>query len=413
MRKKNISVLFVLILIIVLVVLLLKKCNSNNGNINRAKDYLVNKSFELVPKNATFIFSINIPTIFKKINFKKLRESSAYIDKLRPYHMQNKPFASVFANPEGCGVDIGKKMIFYIDVGNSKEEIYSASILPLKNSDFFKKMTEKELKKTAEERKFYKYLEIDERSLVAWNNDFAIFITSEESFHQFKILDLCFNKNTSKYFDSNPDFTDYFSHNNKDLVFWFNMSSYAKNQIFPLAQDRKTMDVKYLNDVIYYGNVDFLKGEIEIDLKAKWNKYLRNSIENIFDFTADSTVISNIPVDRKISFISQVSLNLTSLQNMILSDIKSKIKVRNALRKYGLLIEDISDVLSGDIGLISYPDSTINKSSILLIFSVKDSKKLKNLLKVGMDMKYLEKVDEQTYSTKGTDSFLPYKGNIF
>jgi hypothetical protein len=375
----------------------LKKCTFDNNDIKRSKDYVVKQSFELVPLNATFIFSINTPAIFKKIDFNNLHKTTSYINRLKPYYPQNKPFANVFANPEGCGIDVNKKIVFFVDVGNSTEEIYSASILPLKNSTYFRNMTEKELNKSSNQEKYYKYLDIDNRSLVAWNKDFVIFMTSEEEFDKHKILNNCFNKSHKKYFDSNPDFSHIFNKTNKDLYFWFDMTSYANNQIFPLAQSRKPMDTKYLNDVTYYGNIDFLIGEIEIDLKAKWNKYLDSSIKDILEFNIDTTIMTSIPMDRKISFISQISLNISNLQNMLLSDIKSKLAARNALRKYGLIIEDINDVLSGDVGLISYPDSTNNKSSVLLIFSIKNKKKLQNLLKVGTDMKYLEKTDSQTY----------------
>ncbi len=376
---------------------MIKKCNNDAFSTKRSKNYIAKETYELIPYNAIFIFSLNTPAILKEIDFDKLHKTKEYIDKLRPFYPQNKPFTNVFANPEACGININKNLIFYIDAGKSKEEIYSATILPLYNSRYFKKMVEKELNEISIKKDNYNYLNIDDRSLVAWNNNFTFFMTSEPEFDKLKVLNTCFDKNSKKYFDKNSDFEKFIKKSNHDIYYWFDMDSYSKNQIFPIAQNRKPMDKKYLEDILYYGNIDFKTGEIDIDIYAKWNNYIKEHFSNIIDENIESNLLKNVPLDREISFFSTFSLNFLTIQKYIFSDVKSKLALRKSLSKYGLMIEDINNVFSGDLAFISFPNENSSKSSTLVVLKIKDEEKFYNLIKVGTDMKNLVKSDDNTY----------------
>ena len=120
-------------------------------------------------------------------------------------------------------------------------------------------------------------------------------------------------------------------------------------------------------------------------------------MNKILDSNIDNSLLDWVPTNRKISFFSTVSLNIQSLQNILLNDVKSKLAARKALTKYGLILDDFNDVLSGDIGMVTFENENSSKSSVLVILSIKDKNKLDYLLKVGKEMKYLEEEENNIY----------------
>jgi hypothetical protein len=396
MRKRTLFAILFLFLIIILIVIWFRTCESDKNKQATLSHEFDKETFSMVPSDATFIFSINTPTVLEKINFDSLRKTNDYLEKLKPYYPKNKPFAQVFANPIGCGVNVKENIIFYIDVGETVDEVYSATILKLNNDQLFSKMVVGEIESPPKEKRHHKELNIDSKSSVAWNSEFAIFITAEEGFNKSLQLKKTFDKKESKFFDTNPDFANWILKQNSDLYYWFDMGVYSKNQVFPIYQNRDLMDEKFLKEVVYKGNVNFDNGQITAQVVPKWNTYLEDLVTKILNNSPNTDLIFDIP-NREITFCTGMSLNIEGLTQILLKDYKSKLLFRNKLRNYGLVISDFQKLLTGKLAFFSYPNSGTDKISTLLKFEINDIEKFDQILQLGFDLKYIFQESSNVY----------------
>lgn len=391
-----------IIILIVIILLLLKDCSSIK---ERKPGELKNLSCYFVPPSATLIISLNTAAILKEINFSQLKNAPDYIQKLQGFYNQNPPFALVFADPVASGIDTSKKITFYIDVGENKEDVYSASILNIAdNSKFLNTIKKAKLK--IEDEKYYQVAKIDGASSVAWNKEIAFFITTDLKYKKSKILKQVFNPNAEKYFDETADYLKFIESSNKDLSFWIDLSSYANNQIHASGKPGE-FNKTILQGNTIYGNIDFGVGGIDSDIHFKLNNIVSKVVQGIFNQEADRSVVKYLP-EMKPAFITLLSSNIDGILNLLLQDSEKKVEARNSLVPYGLVIEDFGKALTGDVMLASYPNDTTTKSSVLFAYKIKDKEHLYRLLKVMQDVGKIEMLDTDFYKMNtGVVPFLP------
>lgn len=391
-----------IIILVVIIILLLKDCSSTR---ERKPGELENQSCYFVPPSATLILSLNTPSILKEINFSQLKNTPDYIQKLKGFYNQNPPFALVFADPIASGIDTSKKITFYLDVGENKEEVYTASILNIAdNSKFLNTIKKTKLK--IEDEKYYQIAKIDGASSVAWNKEIAFFVTTDVNFKKSNLLKQVFNPNAVKYFDKTSEYLKFIESSNKDLSFWLDLSSYANNQLHASGKPGE-FNKTILQGNTIYGNFNFGVGTIESDIHFKLNDIVSKVVKGIFNQEADRTVVNYLP-EMKPSFITLLSSNIDGILNLLLQDSEKRVEARNSLVPYGLVIEDFGKALSGDVMLASYPNDTTTKSSVLFAYKIKDKEHLYRLLKVMEDVGKIQMIDTDFYRMNtGVVPFLP------
>jgi len=394
------------IVIILAILLLLKTCNNGIKIVNRAPGEFKKESAFLVPPDATFILSFNLKNILPEIGFDQLKTSQPYLAKLSASYATNPVFTNVFRDPEKCGINTNKKALFYIDVGDSDEETYSASVLCL--SDVAKLVVN--IKASGPNKvikeKHYEYTLLGNNNAMAWNTDFVMFVTTNPELDVQSLFEEVFTIEAEKFFDKFPDYINFFDKSVADGCFWVDMTSYARNQIHATGKPGE-FNQQLLKGNVIFGDVNFETGYFETDIQFKLNSLLAEGLKGFFKNDKDRTITQYIPLDNP-SFVANLSLNIDGLFSFLLKDTDRKVEARNSLAEYGLLVEDFGKALTGDVLLAGFPNDTTSKSSVLFGLKIKDSEYFFKLLKVMEDVGQIEMIENNLYKmNQGVVPFYP------
>lgn len=398
--------LWLAVAIIISVILLLKTCNTGIKLMNRPPGSFKKESAFLVPPDATFILSFNVKNILPEIGFEQLKTTQPYLSKLSESYATNPVFTNVFKDPVQCGINTDKKALFYIDVGEEDEETYSASVLCLSNASKLLSTIKSSGSYKIIKEKHYEYALLGNNNTVAWNPDFVMFVTTNPTFDVKTIFDQTLNLDAEKYFDTSPDYINFFDKSISDASFWADMTSYARNQIHASGKPGE-FNPQLLKGNIVFGDVNFETGYFESDIQFKLNNILSQGLKGFFKDDKDRSITNYIPIDNP-SFIANLSLNIDGLFAFLLRDTERKVEARNSMAKYGLLPEDFGKALTGDLLLTGFPNDTTSKSSVLFGLKIKDNDYFFKLLKVMEDVGQIEMIDNSLYKmNEGVVPFFP------
>ncbi len=357
-----------------------------------------------VPLEATVILSFDLDEITKEIDFDTLSKSNDYIKLLSSYYTQNPPFTMVFRDPEGSGIDLDQNAMFYLDVGDKKGDTYTASILPLKSEEQFSDMITK-TKLKLKSQGGYKYAVIDPASSIAWINNMAVFITTNDSFKKTQLLNKIFSTKRQKYYDQHLDYQQFIESNQGDVLYWIDLSSYARNQILATAKEGEFSPLILSGNYIY-GDLDFKNGQLDLTSNFKFNSIIKGVLDNLIEKHTDLSVFDKMPLSDP-SFLGCISLDIDGMFASLLKSVELKLEARNSLVKYGLVIEDFGKAFTGDVILGSFAgDSEFN--SLLFGLKIKDITHFNTIINVMIEMGQIEVMEPNIYKMPSSYlAFLP------
>jgi hypothetical protein len=397
---------WIVIVLIIIIILLLKTCSHGIKLIKRAPGQFKKETAFLVPPDATFILSFNLKNILPEIGFDQLKTTQPYLAKLSAAHATNPVFTNVFKDPVLCGINMDKKALFYIDVGDNDEETYSASVLCLRDAAKLVANVKASSPTKIIKEKHYEYALLGNNNAMAWSPDFVMFVTTNPELDVKSIFEEVFTIEAEKYFDKSPEYIDFFDKSVADGCFWVDMTSYARNQIHATGKPGE-FNQQLLKGNVIFGDVNFETGYFETDIQFKLNSLLSEGLKGFFKNDKDRTITQYIPLDNP-SFVANLSLNIDGLFSFLLKDTDRKVEARNSLAEYGLLIEDFGKALTGDVLLAGFPNDTTSKSSVLFGLKIKDSEYFFKLLKVMEDVGQIEMIENNLYKmNQGVVPFYP------
>jgi hypothetical protein len=394
------------IVIIIIVLLLFKKCGSGIKMVDRKPGDLKIETSYHVPINATAILSLNLQNIIPEIGFLSLIQTQPYKNKLAQSYPANPAFTNVFADPVGNGINVSQKAIFYLDVGESDEEVYTASLMCMADKNKFFAMLQKTPTRDLKKSEFYESADLGNNNTVAWSQDFVMFLTSNPGFDVHHIFQQVFNPRAEKYFDRSTDYLAFTEHSKSDAAFWIDLGSYARNQLHATGKPGELPGM-LLDGNVVFGDLDFETGYFTTDVKFKLNNILTEGIKGFFKDDKDRSITKYVPLENP-SFVANLSLNIDGIFSFLLRDSEVKIEARNSLVEYGLLVDDFGKALTGDVLLAGFPNDTTTKSSVLFGLKIKDNDYFFKLLKVMEDVGQIEMVENNLYKmNKGVIPFFP------
>lgn len=394
-------------IIVILIVLLLRNCSVDSTTV-RAENFKIDQSFLSIPPEATFIAVFNTFKILQGVGFNELRSTNEYINKLKSYYNQNPPFARVFSDPKGVGIDVQKKSVFYLAVGTEADEVYTNTIFSLADLKAFEESISKSGRGNFKTTENFKHLEIDPTSSVAWNDKFASFISTNPNYDKIEIFNRCFTDSNTKYFDTNNKFFDHISNNESDFSFWGDFISYSKNQLHASGKPVEISSLLLRGNVIY-GDANFNEGEIDANIRFDFNKLISVAQDKLFKDGYDTKILELTP-DKFPSFFLNTSLNIEGIFSIILNDIDLKLEARNSLANFGLTLDDLTKAIEGGMLITAYPSLETGKSSTIFGVKIKEYEHFQVLLDVWQVLNIITLEDTNLYRiNKGTVPFFPIR----
>ena len=404
---KNKKVYIAISIILILFFLGLKKCGLIGDNFNRISGiFQPNNTACYVHEDATFILGINLANVLEELSFFELVKTRVFKEKLQPSYRDNFLFSKLIEDPILAGVNTSSKAIFVLDVGNNDKEIYTASYIPLLSIDKFKSFIATNWKGKIIEKDSYTYIKINDGSSLAWNENIAVFLTSNHTFDKLGMLNRVFNERKKKYFDEQEQFLKEFNQFSSDFYFWADLASYGRNQLHATGKPGE-INSRLLDDNYLSGNVDFGQGFIDANIHTKLNPTIEKFVQSLFNKKTTSGIFKYLPDNRQKSFQAGLSLNFNGILNLMLTSKDLKLQARDSLAAYGLIIDDFDQAFTGNTSFVAYPNDTTYKNSIALGLEIKDKTHFFKIIEVMQDLGKIIPEEGGTYKMVG-GAYVPF-----
>lgn len=394
-------------LLLAVLLFLLKQCVLDESYISRNESTFRQEASYFVPPDVTFVCSFNTDKLLRDMAFDSLRMSDVYKAKIKTFYLSNPPFAKVFSDPIGSGIDLLKPSIFYLDVGTHLDEIYTASLFNIIDKASFESMLNHIGLGITRVNKHYSISTIDQKSSVAWSDNIVLFMSSTDEFDKISTLNNIFNPSARKYFDNNPKYLEHIDEYNEDAKFWLDIGSYGRNQI--LTTSENALPSALFKGNYCYGGIEFDHGLINISVNAELNKLTNKMASDIMLNELNDEILSQLP-SLQPTFIVSANLNLNGILNLMLSDPEIRLQARNELIEYGLVLDDFTSGFTGEVSIVSYPKNPdTDKTPVLFAAKIKDRDYFNTLIRVWEDIGKIQHEGGNIYKIdQGALAILPY-----
>ena len=359
-----------------------------------------------INEDATFILGVNLANVLDEISFFELVKTPIFKEKLQQSYRDNFLFSKLVEDPIRAGVNPKGKAIFVLDVGKNDKEIYTASYLPIVSSENFKSFISRNWKAAIDAKAAFTYIKINEGSSLAWNEEIAVFITSNHTFDKDRMLAKVFNEQKKKYFDEQSQFLEEFNQFTSDFYFWVDMASYGRNQLHASGKSGE-INKRFLEGNFLSGNIDFGTGIVDADINTTINPIIDKFVKSLFHQNSKTTIFKYLPDNRQKSFQAGLSLNFNGILSLLLTTKDLKLQARDSMAAYGLILDDFDQALTGNASFVAYPNDTTYKHSIAFGLELKDRAHFFKIIDVMQDLGKIIPEEGGTYKMVG-GAYIPF-----
>ena len=352
-------------LIILLSFIVLSSCNKDNG-------------IEYIPENAVIVAKINTAQIVKDAFVDFASEANLITDMINSF-----PEYADFAE---AGIDEINQFYFFAQIP-SIEKTNLAAIVPLKDTDLFKKFIENRFKTKINTENSYEYININGKYVITWNKKMALFYYADNLnlnivSDAIKIID-----NDIVNISSKGDLYNKFNDSEDHVLIWVNNinNSILKDKLEELNLPK--------DEVHSFTSINFNSGKIDIQSNSYYtdeNTILKNILHN--DKSIDSLIKSSGNEEPLV--VASMALNL----NGIIDFLNTNEELYNNLQANVpfVNIKDFINMFSGDF-LLTFNDV---EEEVVQFY---DEKIINGVLEVVPDEKVL-KTPYITYAIGLNDS---------
>ena len=137
---RNVNLIFVL----VLSVFLLNSCSDRNSRSERlmGSANLNDATLAYVPADANTVTTVNVQSIMDKMDFDAVKDMEFYQDAKKEMEQKNPELVYLMEDPKNSGIDLSKNMYMFTDM-SSKDDLFMASMLTIKDKSKFAAMIQK------------------------------------------------------------------------------------------------------------------------------------------------------------------------------------------------------------------------------------------------------------------------------
>ena len=312
-----------------------------------------------IPKDAAVVVEIDTKTVLDKI-----KSSGISIDSLM--NMFNKNGNGVkWSDIQNSGVDLTKPFFVFSSTINSIQNGLTESsgvIAPLSARGQFESLLQTNFKliKTKADTK-YQYYDLDDGSMVGWNNDVIIIssvrinkIDKADEALSHQQLTTLFNQSKSNSVSSIDAFNDMLNKTG-DVHFWSEVSGNLNN--LPMANSTKIGEL--FKDTYTEGTIDFENGRSVANFETHFNSTLSDILKKYPPKEVDKNMVANYP--NPVNGFAVFAFDPGVLVD-ILHYVGFDMMANQYASNLGFTMDDLIKSFSGDVAIL-FSNSNMNTNS--------------------------------------------------
>lgn len=398
---RNVNLIFVL----VLSVFLLNSCSDRNSRSERlmGSANLNDATLAYVPADANTVTTVNVQSIMDKMDFDAVKDMEFYQDAKKEMEQKNPELVYLMEDPKNSGIDLSKNMYMFTDM-SSKDDLFMASMLTIKDKSKFAAMIQKSGKEEGievEEKPEYSYAKTSSKSAVIFNDKIAVMGAGEnEAELEAKLVNILTNK-PSKSITSNKKFKENF----KGSHDFYSFQSFDVAEKMLDGQSEEMLEALGLtkedlkgNNMAMYG--DFKDGKVEAISEMHLNKNVKEVFSAVVKSKISTDFSKYIPSENLMG-AATMALNLKGINTLI----NEQLGVAQGADFYMNNMLDISrydlvKAFDGDAFMAAYGDDNSKNPEMLAGLKIGDKKLFNQLMDKLKKKGVLSEIDRNVYSVR-------------
>jgi hypothetical protein len=373
-----------------------------------------------VPANANVVFALNVPQLFTKSNFEKLKGSDLYKRFLDDAPAEAK---EIFMNPASTGLDMQSQWVGFVQVNPSDErENFMGFIIPVADAAKWEALLKKAAEKNpnkAVEKNGYQLIDLRGGSYLAWDKKIVAIIASDAYGTS---LSPANEQNIARIFkpegdniQTNASFKKHFGEN-KDMLVWVSADNIIKKMLEgPEGGQLKMMANAFgVSDAAFVGNSfaayhDFQNGKIESAIYYDFSQELRTKFGKVFNDKQSQDYSKYLPA-QDLNMAFGASLNLNELYS-VLAAMRMTNRFDSQLSDLGITSQEALGALKGD-GLIGlYANATTQQPDFVFVAGVNNKANVEKLMQVTTVLRLATVTGDRFEAQMGPQKVYGYIGN--
>jgi hypothetical protein len=356
-------------------------------------------ALNVIPEDAVFVARANLPVLLEKMDFEQIKNSPQFRESMENLTLQNPILADVLQNTEQSGVDISQAAYSYIQLDPENiNEAFSAAVISLTDAASFGQLIQQNAEAgSVEEKEGFTAWKENKTTIVAWNDSYALFGTSQRFLDLDERAKQVLNQENAASIADNKDLRKAFG-SSHDISLWFTSNPFADAPQAQLALGLAEFEADALKDNYIHGYIDFEEGKVVGKLLPYLQKGLTKDIDKLFNNELATDFSSYISPNRSLLLLT-AALNTDGLNEVLQARTQAKGFLEFGLKRYGLSLTDITSALGGDV-LFSTLTNDENRVSGLFATNITNEETFGKLLQAGVEQGVLLQEDESTYAIR-------------
>jgi len=361
---------------------MLQSCGKGGGKADAAGKTDVSNR---VPASATTVFVLNVPQLFTKSNFEKLKGSDLYKRFLADAPAEAK---DIFMNPANTGLDMQSQWIGFAELNPANDaENFVGFIIPVADAakwEALAKKVEADTKNKPVDKGGFQLMQLERDAYLAWDKKIVAFVSggTMSPANEQRIARIF--KPEGDNIQANASFKKHFAEN-KDLLIWVSTDIILKKMMdSPEGGQLKMMASAFgITEAAFVGNSfaashDFQNGKIESAITYQFSEELRTKFGKLFNDKQTQDYSKYLPA-QNLNMVMGTSLNLKELYN-ILASMRMTGRFDAQLADMNLTSQDVLGALKGE-GLIGlYSNTSKDEPDFVFVAGVNDKANVAKLM---------------------------------
>ncbi|MCB0706257.1 MAG: DUF4836 family protein [Saprospiraceae bacterium] len=342
-------------------------------------------SLAIIPATTGMLVAFNLPSLMEKADFDYIKTLDFYQEVMEEAAGENKKLAGILSDPASSGVDITQKMYLAVNMDSeNSEDVFGGFVLSLNNPTVFEEM----VAASGEGMKIetgsgFKYALGDSKSIIAWNDQFAIIGGTNSYLDLEKEVTSFFNTTPETSIAQDKDLQKALS-DVHDISLWMTSNPFADDPNATFALSMAEIDPAALKDNFVHGYLDFNNGEIISSSDLYLQKGLTKDLDKIFDDEVNTDYGAYVPKENLL-FAFTTAIDVQGIDEILTARPQSKSFLDYSLKQYGLTFTDIANTFGGDILVTGVSPKGAGKPAGLFAMNIKDDTKLMDFINLALE----------------------------
>lgn len=360
----------------------------------------------LIPKESSFVMSINMKSLWSKIDYPRLRKMSSYNHFVENLGRKDAfdLLAQIIHDPGESGIDFSSQAFLFGSRGRYRVESGGLVFAINDESKFEKLIRKTDTDGGIEKDEKYKYVKISDGLVLGWTKSAAAIYMNMDKDKALKKLDNLMVQEKKESIEADKRF-QHFLEKEADAGLWINYKDIVG--LAPIDIGKELLSQGDMDKAAINLFLNFEQNRFGLSMGVSYDDDAEISTVNVFQSKGVSEDHLSMISDDKVYAIAALSLNIKAFIESLSKDKEMRNSIAEMRNEMGLSQEDMETLITGELSfaLVNFDDMIKEEGSTSSRPPLGSVQKNADIFHT---VQYDDLEDEDPYSTYNELQFQPH-----